>query len=257
MKNAIKILLLGFFILSSCKVKKEVTRGVLLPKINKAQLLKNYEKAFFSQKTVSAKIAASYSDKKKSVRFTIALRLEKDKVIWLSASKIGFPVAKIKITPTKVSYYEKLKKTYFEGNFELLSNWLGMALDFHQIQNILLGQAFENLQKNKYALGVKEKAYLLSSKKTKSILEFLFLLNPNNFKVNKQEIKNRRDQQFLQIIYPEYTKIGAEIFPKQIEIKAMEKQKRTTIKLEYKQVEFNKTLNFPFTIPKGYKKVVL
>lgn len=257
MKNAIKILILSLFILSSCKAKKEVVGGVVLPKISKKQLLNKYHKALFSKKTVNAKISANYSDTKKAVNFTITMRLEKDKVIWLSASKIGFPVAKIMITPNQVRYYEKLKKTYFEGSFELLSNWLGADLNFNQIQNILLGQAFESFNKDKYALGVKEKAYLLSSKKRKDLVELLFLLNPYNFKVNKQEIKNRTDRQFLQITYPEYTKIEEEVFPKKIGVKVMEKQKITEITLNFRQVEFNKSLTFPFAIPKGYKKIAL
>lgn len=257
MKTIVKVLLVSVLVFTSCNVKKEVAGGVLLPKISKKQLIENHYSNFFSQKTVSAKIAARYSNVKTSVGFVIKMRMENNNVIWLSASKMGFPVAKIKITPTKVRYYEKVKRTYFEGDFKLLSTWLGTNLDFNQVQNLLLGQALQNLDKSEFTLGIKDKSYVLASKKTAAVLELLFLLNPSTFKINKQEIKNRKDQQFLQISYPKYSKIGNEVFPKQIEIKVLEKQKLTTIKLEYKQVEFNKTLNFPFTIPKGYKKVVL
>ena len=41
-------------------------------------------------------------------------------------------MAKALITPTKVSYYEKINNTYFEGDFSLLSNWLGTDLDFQK-----------------------------------------------------------------------------------------------------------------------------
>jgi hypothetical protein len=50
-------------------------------------------------------------------------------------------MAKASITPTSVSYYEKIKGTYFEGDFSALSQWLGTDLDFNKIQNMLLGEA--------------------------------------------------------------------------------------------------------------------
>jgi hypothetical protein len=33
-----------------------------------------------------------------------------------------------------VSYYEKIKGTYFEGDFSALSQWLGTDLDYSKIK---------------------------------------------------------------------------------------------------------------------------
>ena len=30
------------------------------------------------------------------------------------------PIAKLLVTPNKVSFYEKFQKTYFEGNYDLI-----------------------------------------------------------------------------------------------------------------------------------------
>jgi hypothetical protein len=38
-----------------------------------------------------------------------------------------------------VSYYEKIKGTYFEGDFSV-SQWLGTDLDYSKIQNLLVGK---------------------------------------------------------------------------------------------------------------------
>jgi hypothetical protein len=55
-------------------------------------------------------------------------------------------MAKASITPTSVSYYEKIKGTYFEGDFSALSQWLGTE-DYNKIQNMLLGEPLDDLSK--------------------------------------------------------------------------------------------------------------
>ena len=58
---------------------------------------------------------------------------------------MGFPIAKALITPTEIKFYEKISKTYFVGNYELISNWLGTSFDFDMIQNLFFGEALIDL----------------------------------------------------------------------------------------------------------------
>ncbi len=82
-------------------------------------------------------------------------------------------------------------------------------------------------------------------------------MNPLNFKVNKQEIKQAEKNQLLSVSYPTYKKIEGELFPKKINIRAIENRNLTSINIEYRTVEFNKKLTFPFAIPNGYKEISL
>ena len=82
-------------------------------------------------------------------------------------------------------------------------------------------------------------------------------MNPDNFKINRQEIRNQEKQQLLSVSYPNYSKIKGEQFPKNIDIRAIDHKKITTINIEYRTVEFNESLTFPFSIPNGYKEISL
>ena len=144
----IKFILLIAIIVSSCKSKKMVTDNSVAA-LSTKKVINNHYNNTFDKKTVYARLNAKYKDKKTSAGITIKLRMEKDKTIWMSATKLGIPLAKLKITPSKVSYYEKLQKVYFEGDFSLLSKWLKTELDFDKVQNILLGQAVLNLKKGR------------------------------------------------------------------------------------------------------------
>ena len=59
------------------------------------------------------------------------------------------------------------------------------------------------------------------------------------------------------VTYPNYKEIKGEQFPENIHIKAVDNKKLTTINMEYRAVEFNEDLTFPFTIPNGYKEIRL
>ena len=72
----------------------------------------------------------------------------------------------------------------------------------------------------------------------KGLLDILFWFNPNHYKLDKQELINTEKNQHLKIVYTSYMKIEDAVFPKRIEISAIEKEKRTTIHIDYKTVVF-------------------
>ena len=229
----------------------------IIEDISTRKIISNHYDNSFHQKTVNANLNAKYSNDKMSTSINIKLRIEIDKTIWMSATKLGFPLAKLKITPDSVSYYEKLSGTFFDGDFSLLSEWLGTEMDYEKVQNILLGQAVLNLRKGKYDSKIDNQLYQLKPIKENELFGILFFLNPNNFKLNRQEILNTEKQQMFTVSYANYKEIKGQQFPESINIRAIDHQKLTTINIEYKSVEFNEKLTFPFEIPSGYKKISL
>ena len=256
MKYIIKILII-LLVVTSCKSNKRITDASTINNISTKKIINNHYNSSFDQKTVYAKLSAKYRSRKSSATVTIKLRLEKDKTIWMSATKLGFPLAKVKITPNRVLYYEKLQGTFFDGDFSLLSKWLGTDLDYDKIQNILLGQAVLNLKKGKYNSKINNNLYQLTPKYENELFGILFFMNPDNFKLSKQEIRHPSKYQLLSVSYPKYDIIRGEQFPKKINIKSTDYKKITTINIEYRSVEFNKKLTFPFSIPNGYKEISL
>lgn len=253
----IKIIIIVLMVFSSCKTNKKVVEGVVIEAISTKKIINNHYSNNFNQKTIDAKLNARYSDKKTSASVTIKLRIEKDKAIWMSATKLGFPLAKVLITPTRVSYYEKLQGTYFDGDFSLLSKFLGTELDYEKVQNILLGQAILNLKKGDYNSKIEDRLYEIYPKKDNELFGILFFMNPDNFKLNRQEIRNEEKKQLLSVSYSGYKKIKGEQFPENIDIRAIDNTNITTINIEYNSVAFNEKLTFPFEIPNGYKEISL
>ena len=242
-------------LLVSCKAK--IVDGSTAIATYPNNIIKNHYEHKFDKETINARLKAVYKDRDNLQTITIKLRLEKDKTIWMSGTLLGIPFAKIIITPTNVRFYEKLNKTFFVGDFALLSDFLGTDVDFEIIQNLLIGQSILDLNEKKYTAKVQGNTYLLTPKIQEELFDILFWINPINFKVNKQEVRQEAAQKRLTVDYSEYQKIKDEVFPRLINITAVEKTTRTFIDLEYKSVEFDRKLNFPFKIPQGYQEIYL
>ena len=243
------------FVVLSCKSVKDAS-GNTVSSMSSKKIVKSHYDAEFDKKTINATIKATYKDKDGSQSISIKMRMQKDSAIWMSG-RFVIPVAKILITPTRVRFYEKLGKTYFDGDFELLSDFLGTDVDFEVVQNLLLGQAIRNLKDEKYDSEIANNSYRLVPKKQEELFDILFWIHPDNFKMSKQEVRQAAAQKKMTIEYSGYQEIIKNVFPKEIKITAIDKTDRVFLNLDYRAVEFDRELSFPFAIPSGYKQVQL
>jgi len=207
----------------------------------------------FRYETLQSRIKANYNDGKKSVSPSISLRMEKDKKIWMSAKFLGFTVVKVYITPNRVSFYEKLNRKYYDGNFEALSGLLGQNIDFEKIQNLFLGQSI--LDVNTKALDTKwvapDRISVRSEKQdTRFDLELLFYI----LSAKVSEYKVVKGDKSLLVSYSRYQKVGNQDFPEEVNVIA---NKIRSIKMTFKSVEINQKLSFPYQIPEGYSQFKL
>lgn len=204
--------------------------------------------------TLNAKLRTVYQTEDKTQSVNLNFRMEKDKTIWISATILGFPMAKAYITPTSVSYYEKIGKTYFEGDFSLISDILGTPLDFEKLQNLLLGQAIYDLRTEEYEFSQTPRGYQFLPVKD-DFIKKMFLLNTGNLKAEAQQLAQEEENRSVTVTYASYQEISGRLFPRNISIIANEGAKNTHIDLTYRSLEVNTELSFPFEIPSGYEEI--
>jgi len=256
MNRILYLLCFSLLLLQSCKGTKAIT-GTTTKKLKTEKIITNHYKNSFSFNTLNAKVKVKYNDGKQSFSPNVTLRMEKGKKIWVSAKILGITLAKVLITPKKVSYYEKINNTYFEGDFKVLSEWLGTELDFDKVQELLLGQALFNLKEDKYTSQIENQKYRLQPKKELALFERLFVIDPDTFKMLSQQLKQPIESRNLLINYNSYQMVGNQDFPKEINILASEGTRSTVISIEYRSVDYNANVSFPFKIPSGYEQVTI
>ena len=118
---------LGLFFLG-CKAAKVVQSNETLdPKMSVKQIVKKYNKSQSEFTTLQGRLKVEYVQGERSETHTLTLRMGYDHTIWVNAF---LNMVRLKITPDRVRFYNKLDKTYFDGDYALISELLGTDLRF-------------------------------------------------------------------------------------------------------------------------------
>jgi hypothetical protein len=251
----LKYILLLMIVLTSCKTKKNmIDANAIAKEISAKKVAKKHIAANFDKKTVDAKLKVNFNNGKINQSLTVNLLIEKDKVIWLKGTKF-ITIFKAKITPTSVSYYSPFAKNYFEGDFSMIKQLLGVEINFEQLQNLFLGQSLLNVKEENQELQIVNNRYILSPEKQAELFDIFFIINPSHFKLDEQSIVNVAKNLRLDIKYPSYNLINKVVFPSEINIKAKKLDSFTDIDIIYKAVDFNTDLKMSYDIPNGYKRL--
>lgn len=251
------IAFLTILLLLGCKAKK--TGSAAVENINETSAKKIIEKHYENKlefSTLYIKASAKYSDQKQNQNVTAEIRIKKDEQILVSIRFLGITMAKALITPTSVSYYEKIKATYYEGDFTSLSKWLGTDLDYQKVQNLLVGQALDNLNKGKYNESIVEQLYRLDAQNASNLKQSYFF-DATKFLLQKEQITQTSENVMIQVVYSDHETFDQGIMPTSVEINTIQPKGKTDINLNYNSVSFNEELSFPYSIPDGYKKVII
>lgn len=252
----IAVLALAVMTLASCKTKQsvvaeqyaEATVGVSSVATGHYANKKDFRTAYI-------RAGAKYKDSKQSRSMSAEIKILKDEKILISVRFLGITMAKALITPDRVSYYEKIGNKYFEGNYALLSQWLGTELDYAKVQNILLGVAMDDLTKNKYRESLENGLHKLVSSKGNVSKQFLF--ESANYLLKQQSVsQGGQDARSLVINYPAHKDWVKARLPVEIKIEAEQKDK-VNIDIDYDNITFDENLSFPYSVPEGFEQIFL
>ncbi len=240
----------------SCKSKAIIEReSKVTEKTETDKLIENHyaNKSSFSSLYIKANV--KYKDPKQSQSVTAEIRIKKDEIIMLSIRFMGITMAKAFITPDKVKYYEKINGKFFDGNYVALTDFLGTDLDFKKVQNLLIGQAFDDLQKGKYSNTLEDKMYkleILNDQNTKKSFYF-----NEKFQIKKEIISQAKQNRILEINYPSFKEYPNGFLPNAVLIEGTQEKGNNLISIDYANISFNEELNFPYSVPEGYEQVFI
>ena len=246
-------------VLVSCKAKAKVaneSKSVDEKRMSAERIIKNHYVNKNDFNTLYIKSNVRYSDDKQNQNLTAEIKIKKNEQILVSIRFLGITMAKALITPTTVSYYEKLNASYFEGDFSTLSKWLGTDLDFNKVQNILIGQAMDDLTKGNYKDSLVDQTYRLENISQNNIKKYFFF-DKEKFLLNKQEIAQIAENRKMQVSYSDYKLYNESPIPSAIAINAEQDKGKTEINLDYNTITINEELTFPYSVPNGYKRILI
>lgn len=255
-KEVLLLMMCGVLLITSCKPKQYIAETDATKPIKSEKLIRNHYELDKDFKTAYIKAAVSYKDAKESLNLSADIRILKDEKILISIRFFGITMAKGLITPTEVKYYEKTGSNFFEGDYSTLSNWLGTDLDFTKVQNMLIGEAFDDLNAGSYTSSIENGMYKLQDNATNNTLK-TFLFEASLYMIKKQQIEQQSKNRKLSVDYPNHKQYDKISFPTALQIEALNDKKKTNIDIEYTSVKFNDELSFPYSVPSGYERTFI
>lgn len=255
MKLSLKLPLILSLILSltltSCKTKQSVVSSEADSSKSAKEIIREYNRTDnLDFETLHIKGSTSYQ----IFNINLDIRIKKDEIILVSCrAPIVGTVIKAYVTPDYVSYYNKWDSEYFEGDYEILSDFLGTELDFQKVQNLLLGRTIDDLGREKFTLEIENNLYKLSSKR--GSLNKAYFFEPDHFRLKKQFAEQPSENRSASIEYSNYKIQNNTILPYSVLISSLNQKDKNEFKVDYKTIDFNTQISFPYEIPSGYKQI--
>ena len=257
------------YALSSCRstkklqtaVNKKDTTVVIPPKNIEAdsmriaaEVLNSLKINRIDFKTFSAKAKVDYEDHNgKQPDFNAFMRLQKDRVLWISinATFLNIEAFRILITPDSITIINKLDKVVESHPFNFIESVAHIPLTFSTLQDLIIGNPVflgDSIVTFKRAGN-----YFLLGTTGQFFKNLLTISIYNNYLLkSKLDDIGMEKNRTAALVYDNYQKNENISFATERQITVVEKTK-VDIKLSFKQFEFNNELSFPFTIPRNYK----
>jgi hypothetical protein len=216
--------------------------------------LQQLQNNYINYQTFNAKVGVDYKGTDgKSYGVNANIKMYRDSAIWVSANAIlGIEAMRLLITKDSVKLLNKLEKTYSARSIGYLQEITSLPLSLHTLQDMIAGNPVyldSNIVRywtgndviNLVSLGQFFKNFLTLNAGDKSIIH------------SKLDDTNPVRSRTADLSYSDYETKKGPLFSTKRQIVVSEKG-RLEIRLDFKNYSFNEPVEFPFSVPKNYKR---
>jgi len=261
---------------------KEGTELFLAGDCRNAQALMDSMKLHqFKFETLSSKLDCEAKGDSMKGSFEVTLRMKKDSIIWMNVSALGglVKVARIVITQDSVflvNYMDKQNDTvgsYFKGDYSYINKMLQADFDFEMVQSILVGNPVTFYEENERlrSYGENGKCVLSTIRKrklkkvvnrnrelTKTDSAQTIWLDPQTQKIAHLLFNDFNSRRSFDATYSDFiTGANGLLVANKVRFQIRTTDKNLMLEMNYRKINLNKPLEFPFNIPEGYKRIFI
>ncbi|WP_210514141.1 DUF4292 domain-containing protein [Hymenobacter terricola] len=188
----------------------------------------------------------------------LSLRMRRDSIIWVSAGLAGFEGVRAVLTRDSVRVLNKLEKTYFSGGYDYLSKLLNVPVTFAQMQALLLGDYLPAPSGTTPKItnedaGRQRVSYPLADVMVERLLQ------AGTGRVQQLKVSDDATKRNLTVDYSDFQPLDQVALPFAHATFIQAQQPAAgvvTAAINYTKVNVGRErLAFPFSIPKGYKRL--
>ncbi len=183
------------------------------------------------------------------------IRMRKDSLIWMTVypSFVKLPVAYALISPDSIKVIDRFGKKYYPRSIDYVEELVGYPIDFHTLQDIILGQMPNLPGKRPRLTTLDDISYQLQMQD--STLAITSKVDANSYTYSSMQIEDIVNDRQVKMDLADYKMVNEKPF-------AFERTIRITIPdiikadMNFSKVETpNKALKFPFPLKTSYERV--
>lgn len=223
---------------------KENLLKVLMP-------LWNYETDF---NTFSGKAKIDFEGNGQKQDLIAHIRVRKDSLIWASVSAMGgvIQVARVLITPDTIKMVNYLDRKAIVLPMSDAQKLLPAKADFTTLQHLILGTVLRK-QGTVSAAYINEQNMVLVVEDSNAIQQANYSLTDSTFTMLQMQSPNENGPVGV-VLMSDYQMVDNRKFATKRKIQIQNTNNQFFLGLDFNNVDFDKVLEFPFSIPKNYKR---
>ena len=256
----LKVLIVAVLFIAGCKAKKLVVAvkkpdsvAVSKPAVSIKELKLNairQSQANFN--TFSGKAKANLDIGGDDHDVTLNIRIKSGQKIWVSVTAvIGIEVARALITPDSILLINRLQGIYLKKPFSYVRSYAGNKVNYKTLESLLVGNIIPDFINDDTNIAAAATNNTVLNGTANGLLYKLFLSTNN--KAIQTHLDDQAAGQSLQVNNSAFMQAGGNIVPSQIDMASTVKNKKIQVNLHYTRMDFDKVLDYPFSIPQSYE----
>ncbi|HRO43186.1 MAG TPA: DUF4292 domain-containing protein [Flavipsychrobacter sp.] len=204
--------------------------------------------------TFHGKAKMQYEGKGQRHEFTTIFRVKKNEIIWASVTALGgiVQVARVFITPDSFKLINYLEKEVIIMPLSAASKVLPAPADFTTLQNLVLGQVLSTSGEATDALDL---GNIISLEVADENLVQQINYNKTDTTINTLQMRLTFAGGSSGVIrLSDYQMITGRKFPMNRNINVVNSGEQHTLEMNFNKADFDQPVDFPFSIPKSYKR---
>ena len=203
--------------------------------------------------TYQCRAKMHFESAKEKQNFSINFRIRKDSIIWASinAPIIG-EIARAIITPDSIKAIERVNKKSYLYTYSDIQKLINIEVDFNTLQELIIGNA---IKLDGSFTDIKELGSLSNIKIRGKDYTNQLTYTKGDSTLNKLQLQMSRptSASSLLIVLNQYGLVDNRLFAGQRQYNILDIKGALELDMEINKAEFDKTVDYPFSIPKNYK----
>ncbi len=202
-------------------------------------------------KTFSGKAKVSFESPDNSVDFSANFRIAKDSLVWIHISAIGglYSVARILVTPDSFFMVNYQQKETTSLALSEVGRILPVPVSFSQLQNLFSGDPIIN--GDVVSADEKDSVWSLQTEDSSFTQQITYRKKDSLMQMGHLQTRKSNNTQAM-IDYNNYEKSSNRMLSKKRTVRLQNGVNNYTIEMDIVNEEFDKVLEFPFTMPKNF-----